>query len=144
MQRPTILEFLINDNLVHQTAPLPCPGGVKNTALPSAVSTLCSARPIRSFPPRDRIRYLASDCRHATNIPLILSTFFAMTWGQKYMYIIYSLHRNTLGIEDIILKSLSMWYRDSDFQTKGFKTPNNIFTHAVQYPVRRVKKSMGT
>lgn len=32
---------------------LPCPGGVRHTAIVSADRTLCSARPILSFPARD-------------------------------------------------------------------------------------------
>ena len=61
---------------------LPCPGGDSVTACAIACSTDCSANPIRSLPPSERIRYRASDWRHATNIPLILSTFFVITCEQ--------------------------------------------------------------
>ena len=64
-------------NIVQST--IPCPGGVRNTAFPSAVKTLCSASPILSLPPRERIRNLASDCLQATNMPFILSTFLFIT-----------------------------------------------------------------
>jgi hypothetical protein len=58
------------------------PGGERTTAWARASSTDCSARPIRSLPPRDRIRYRASHWRHAMNIPLILSHLVATACGQ--------------------------------------------------------------
>ncbi len=62
-----------------------CPGGVSVTAWASAISTDCSASPMRSLPLRDRIRYRASACRHATNIPLIFSIFFAPDYNDKFV-----------------------------------------------------------
>ena len=59
---------------------LPRPGGVMVNACAMAYRTDCSARPMRSLPLRERIKYRASHCRQATNSARILSVFFDITF----------------------------------------------------------------
>lgn len=69
--------WLLEDAVLHH---IPWQSGVRKAAWPSAVNTDCSAKPMRSLPPSDRMRYRASESRHATNIPLIFSIFLAITF----------------------------------------------------------------
>lgn len=66
-----------------QHAYTPCPGGVSTVARARACSTDCSASPILSLPPSERMRYRASVGEQATKRPLMMSIFLVCDCGRR-------------------------------------------------------------